>query len=218
MGMRPGEKEDERSLRARLPHRGTTTHGAAGGESVPPPLPPLLDSAGLRGVYAFSTTSIPTCRTRPAASLGAPTGVVLLEHRETERTSNTAGSFWVPQPDSRPGGRTALSGAPHTSLRRTAGRPPRQHERRTRFPPDRHSNSSVVFLRCLCPRHPARHPAHDPAPSVIIVPPAFRSLDSPWQQDEARQSVALAPMRDAPRAVTGAFRTSAARPVLRSRS
>lgn len=67
-------------------------------------------------------------------------------HRQHNRTD------WAFQPGSRLGGRTVLSGALRTSLRRTAGTPPQPHERRTRFPPDRDSSSSVVFLRCLRPR------------------------------------------------------------------
>lgn len=151
-GMLPGEKRERGSLPASSSQE-YATHGAAGGESVPPPLPPRLASAGLRVACAFSTTSIPTCHTRPAASLGAPTGVVLPEPRETERTGNTAGPTWVCQPGQQPVSRTVFSGALRTSLRRTAGTPPRPHARRTRFLPDRDSNSSVTFLRCLCP-HP----------------------------------------------------------------
>jgi hypothetical protein len=87
------------------------------------------------------------------ASPGVPTGVVLPEPWETERTDNTAGRTWVCQPDQQPVSRTVLSGAPRTSLLRTAGKQPLQHERRTRFPPDRYSNSCVLFLSSLCPRH-----------------------------------------------------------------
>jgi hypothetical protein len=164
-----------------------------------------------------------------------------------ERTGNTAGPTWVCRPGQRPVSRAVLSGAPRTFLRRTAGTPPRPHERRTRFPPGKHSNSSVMFLHWPYP-HPclsaeasrvslggwrrlvlaqgigqehvpvAQHPAHDPAPSVISGPPAVRARVEPWPQGERRQSVALAPMRDAPRAVMGASRTSAARPRVHSRS